>query len=371
MNAIFVYGTLCHLPLLEVVLDRAAYQIEHSDAILPDHSVFKAREGDFPLIQSNPGSSARGLLLSDLSVRDLARLNFYESGFGYTLRKMWLRNGQGAQVFFPPSEGVSAEAPWRLAAWVERDAEIAVQAAHEVMSYMGKRSATQVAAMFPMIRARASSALAAQHAKHGAGTLGGRVTVESRERVYADFFALDTLHLSHQRFDGGMSPVLDRAVFMASDAALVLPYDAARDCVLLVEQFRLGPLARGDGSQWLLEPIAGFVDPGESAEDCARREAREEAGIDIETLVSVTEAYPSPATSSEFYYIFVGLTEIPRQPPEETGLEDEHEDLRTHVMSFDALMELVDTQQVANVPLALCAYWLARYRTQNGITGPR
>ncbi|MCB2157335.1 MAG: NUDIX domain-containing protein, partial [Rhodobacteraceae bacterium] len=46
-----------------------------------------------------------------------------------------------------------------------------------------------------------------------------------------------------------------------------------RDRVLLIEQFRMGPYARGDAEPWLIEAIAGRVDPGETPEDAARREA--------------------------------------------------------------------------------------------------
>ena len=43
-------------------------------------------------------------------------------------------------------------------------------------------------------------------------------------------------------------------------------HDPVRDRVLVVEQFRMGPYARGDRHPWQLEPIAGRIDGGESAE---------------------------------------------------------------------------------------------------------
>ena len=73
-------------------------------------------------------------------------------------------------------------------------------------------------------------------------------------------------------FGGGQSAPLLREVFVATDAALVLPYDPLRDRVLLVEQFRMGPYGRGDPRPFLLEPVAGRIDAGETPEEAARRE---------------------------------------------------------------------------------------------------
>ena len=364
MTNIFVYGTLRHIPLLEVVLGRAQSGIETEAAILPDHSVFAAREGAFPMVVSTPGSDASGLLVKNLSGSDLARLDYYEGGYGYTLHEKGLRAGQSALVYFPPPTGVTPGRPWSLRAWEDAWAELTCIAAHEVMGYMKTHSARQVAGMYGMIRARAASRLAARDARHGDGTLRGRIEITERRRIYADFFALDGLTFRHERFNGQMSAPLDRAVFIGADAAIVLPYDPARDRVLLVEQLRVGPIGRGDQVAWQYEPIAGRIDAGETPQDCVRREAMEEAGIAIQHLEPVAEAYPSPGTSSEFYYIYTGIADLPDDAPGLTGLEAEDEDIRTHLLSFEELMALVEAQAAANLPLALCAYWLARHRSR-------
>ena len=43
-------------------------------------------------------------------------------------------------------------------------------------------------------------------------------------------------------------------------------------------------------------------------------------------------------------------------------MEDEGEDIRSHILSFDELMALVDGFGAANAPLGLAAFWLARHR---------
>ncbi len=362
MTNLFVYGTLRHIPLLEIVLGRTEDLIDFTHAELPDHAAMAAVEGPFPLIVAQQGYDQAGLILTGLSQIDIERLNFYEGGFDFTLERKTASNGQGVDVYFPPEAGVTADSLWDLEAWVTQWAAMTCIAAREVMSFFGTRTAAEIAGMFPMIRSRASANLRAKATKHGRDVLKGHVEIVQKTRAYTDFFALDDFELRHERFDGTMTDTLSRAVFIGSDAAILLPYDPKRDRVLLVEQLRLGPLGRGDKTLWQLEPIAGRVDAEENAKDCAIREAFEEAGLVVEELEQVCEAYASPGCSTEFFYQYVGLADLPDDFGGIGGLEAENEDIRTHVMSFDALMEMVQTQQAANVPLVTLAYWLAYHR---------
>jgi nudix-type nucleoside diphosphatase (YffH/AdpP family) len=369
MTDLFVYGTLRHVPLLEIVLGRPAARIDLAVAHLADHAAMAAMEGPFPLIAAKMGHLQAGLVLNNLSDEDLARLDFYEGGFDYTLERKTTSEGQGVDVYFPPLSGVTANGLWDLADWETQWAPLTCIAAHEVMSFYGERNAQDIVRMFPMIRARAASNLNAHFTKHGQGTLDGRVDVAKKTREYTDFFALDSYDLSHERFNGSMTENLSRAVFVGTDAAILLPYDPKRDCVLLVEQMRMGPLGRGDTKLWQLEPIAGRVDAGETPAQCAIREAQEEAGLSITTLEPVCEAYPSPGCSTEFFFQYVGITNLPDDIVGVSGLETENEDIRSHLLSFDALMALVQSQQAANVPLVTLAYWLAFHRPRlRGLT---
>ena len=91
--------------------------------------------------------------------------------------------------------------------------------------------------------------------------------------------------LRHWQFAGGLGPELVREVFVRGHAAAVLPYDPVRDEVVLIEQFRAGALET-DCDPWLLETVAGIIEDGESADEVARREALEEAGLEILDLVA-------------------------------------------------------------------------------------
>jgi nudix-type nucleoside diphosphatase (YffH/AdpP family) len=164
------------------------------------------------------------------------------------------------------------------------------------------------------------------------------------------------------QFDGAISETLDREVFVAGDAATVLPYDPGRDRVLLIEQFRMGPYERGDRHPWILEPIAGRIDGFETAASTARREAVEEAGLNLRALEPIARYYGTPGYSTELFHSFLGIADLPDGLTGLGGVADEHEDIRSHVISFDAAMQLIETGEANNGPLILSLLWLARER---------
>jgi nudix-type nucleoside diphosphatase (YffH/AdpP family) len=232
-----------------------------------------------------------------------------------------------------------------------------------VMSGFGQVSAAVMRARLGSLRVAAASRVrAAGAAGPGLRAGGGKVDVTARTQAHAGFFGLEIMELSHSRFDGSMSPVIRREVFVSGDAVTVLPYDPLRDRVLLVEQFRAGPLGRGDPLPWQLEAIAGRIDPGETPEDCARREAVEEAGLVLGALEKVAEYYPSPGAMTEFIYSYVALCDLPDGVAGVFGDADEAEDIRGQLVPFDGLMAAVAGGEIANAPLILTAFWLQRER---------
>ena len=347
MTDLFLYGSLRHVPLLEIVMGRAADRLDISPDRLPDHIALSVVEGPFPCIVPAPGQSAEGVLLRGLGQNDLDRLNFYEGSFAYDLQEITLESGAKALGYFARPDQWTTRDPWSLTQWQADWGALSCFAAREVMDYFGVYTADRVAQMFPMIRSRAAAQVNALRSKHGAGTLDGEVRIDRIDRAYTNYFALNEYHLAHERFDGTMTDVLERAVFVATDAALVLPYDPVRDRVMLVEQLRMGPVARGDRAQWQLEPIAGRVDPGESPEDAAHREAQEEAGLTLRKIEKIAEVYSSPGDSTEFFYIYLGLADLPDDSTGVNGLEAENEDIRSHLIGFDALITMVDQLEAA------------------------
>ncbi|MCK8484919.1 NUDIX domain-containing protein [Aliiroseovarius sp. S2029] len=365
----FFYGTLCHLPLLDLVLAGERYRTR--PATLSGHRISWVKDQPFPTIQEDADATAHGLLVEGLSDTARARLDFYEGGFDYALKEVAVKpdgttDTVTAEVYFPAPGLWTSGAPWSLDDWVAQWGEMTLEAADEVMSYFGKVSAQVVAQRFPMIRTRAASRVRAR-ASTAPTTLradfgAGDIDVHASARPYAGFFTMEEQDLAFRRYSGEMSEVVNRAAFVGGDAVIVLPYDPARDRVMLVEQFRMGPHMRGDPHPWTLEPIAGRVDAGETPEDTAHREAREETGLTLDRLIDLPHHYPSPGSNTEYFYTFVALCDLPDDVAGVGGAEAEAEDIRSHVIPFDHLMALVASGEAACGPLVLCALWLSLNR---------
>ena len=185
--------------------------------------------------------------------------------------------------------------------------------------------------------------------------------IQARKR-YEGFFNVEELDLRFRKFDGSMSDPVNRAVFVGVDCAIVLPYDPVRDRVLLVEQFRPGAFLRGDPNPWTVEPIAGRIDPGEEPEDAARREAEEEAGVALSELRAISAAYPSPGTTTEHFFVFLGLCSLPDGVAGLGGEVDEAEDIRSHVMEWADFDRALNQGDFRLLPLIMAGHWLARNR---------
>ncbi len=363
MTDFFFYGTLCHAPLLRVVLGR---DVALQEAHLPGHSVFWVQGRAFPVLIEG-GEGAEGVVLRGLSAEDIRRLDYYEGGFGYDTREVQLRGGTlPVRVYFPQPGLWTPDAPWSLTDWAARWGKTVVTAAEEAMRlYAEGVDPVRVQARYPMMLARAGARLRAEAMPQArVRRSAGPEDLEEvrRWQPYQNFFAVEEYDLRFRRFDGAMSAEVNRAVFISADAAVVLPYDPVRDRVLLIEQFRMGPHARGDREPWLLEAIAGRIDGAETPEEAVRREAQEEAGLSLQALLPATHYYPSPSAKSEFLYTYVGLADLPDGIAGVGGVPGEAEDIQSHLMTFEALFDLVESGEVTAGPLALLTYWLALRR---------
>ena len=243
-------------------------------------------------------------------------------------------------------------------------ADCPAELAEDIMALHGILPPEAVAARLGSMAVRAMSRArvvsAPTEVRHRAGA--GDVVVAGQRLAYAKFFAVEEYDVAWRRFDGAMSAAVTRAAFLSGDAVTVLPYDPARDLVLVVEQFRAGPLARGDAQCWQIEAVAGRVDPGETPEAAARREAVEEAGLELRDLIEIARYYPSPGAVSEYLYSYVALVDLPDGVTGVFGVAEEAEDIRTHLLPFERLMELVASGEIENAPLILTALWLQRER---------
>lgn len=366
---IFVFGTLCHDALRDVVLGDASGVVAVT-ACLGGYRTHWVEGQDYPMLVPTPGAQADGLILDGLTDTHRARLDFFEGGFGYDLIEVDVTSGGETRkaLRFQPDHDARPGVAWRLSDWADLHAPLWVAAAREAMGYFGRITGAELAARMPLIRLRAAARVRAEASLPA--TLRSDmdtstdIDVLATRQPYVDYFAVGEVDLTFRRFNGTMSAPVTRAAFRMGDAVTVLPYDPVADTVLLVEQFRMGPYMRGDPKPWLLEPIAGRVDPGETVETTARREALEEADLNVTKLHYVSGHYPSPGAVTEFIYAYVAEADLSAKDGTVAGLASEAEDIRSHVVSFDHFMRLVETGEAAAGPLVTSAYWLALNRAR-------
>ena len=130
-------------------------------------------------------------------------------------------------------------------------------------------------------------------------------------------------------------------------AVAIVPIDAD-DNVLMVRQYR-HPI-----EQALLEIPAGVVEIGESPDDTAQRELREETGFATRNLRAVGGIYSSPGFCDEMVYMYIARDLIPSRLP-----ADDDEDITVERVPMSQagrlirLGEIQDAKSVAGLLMAL------------------
>jgi ADP-ribose pyrophosphatase len=157
-----------------------------------------------------------------------------------------------------------------------------------------------------------------------------------------------------------MSPWLTRELFERGHAAAVLPYDPVLDQVVLLEQFRIGALM-APGGPWLLEIVAGIIEPGETAAAVVQREMLEEAGCHLLALEPICDYLVSPGGTSERISLYCGRVDASGAGGIH-GLAEEGEDIRVSAVSFAEAMALLASGRLNSASPIIALQWLQMNR---------
>ena len=172
---------------------------------------------------------------------------------------------------------------------------------------------------------------------------------------------VDVVRFRHRLFDGGWSGERTFDVVRRGAAVAILLYDPDRDVVVLVEQFRLAPLFAGV-SPWQLECVAGLVDEGETPEQVAARETREEADLAlIGPPLPIQRFIPATGTYDETVWLFCGRVDASGAAGIH-GLAEEQEELRVVVKPLAEIQAMLDRGEIESSHTVICLYWLLRQR---------
>lgn len=189
------------------------------------------------------------------------------------------------------------------------------------------------------------------------------IELGEKTTLYKGFFEMSLYRFRHRLFGGGWSRTMTREIFERKPVAAVLPYDPDRDTVVLLEQFRAGPMAAGHDNPWMIEIVAGIIEDGETPEAMCHREAEEEAGCTLGELVPIAGFFPSPGGCTEYVYLYCGRVDSAGLGGVH-GLDDEEEDIRVFVESTDDALRRMEAGGVANAIAILALQWLALHRDE-------
>jgi len=159
---------------------------------------------------------------------------------------------------------------------------------------------------------------------------GAGPRIAGRHRLHDGFLKLDRLDVAA---DGAIHP---REVVIAQDAVAVLAVDADRQAALLVRQWRPAMHVAG-GEAMVLEAAAGKIDPGETPEEAARREAYEELGVELRELRPAGLLLPSPGILTERIHLFLADFAAADRTGRGGGLDEEAEGIEVVEMPLGRL----------------------------------
>jgi ADP-ribose pyrophosphatase len=183
------------------------------------------------------------------------------------------------------------------------------------------------------------------------------------ETLFQGYFRLDRYLLRHEKFSGEWSRPFTRELFDNGGHSIsVLPYDPQADKVVLIEEFRMAPLAH-DEYPWLIQTVAGKIDSGEAPGIATRREAVEEAGCAITDLQHITDVYLSPGTITEQTSLYVGRTVAPEHESV-GGLAQEDEDIRVIVLPAAEALNLLYARKIRDAVTTITLQWFALHHTE-------
>lgn len=187
------------------------------------------------------------------------------------------------------------------------------------------------------------------------------------------FYRVDQLVLRHALFEGGWSPALHREVMNQASAVAVLLVDPILQQLVLIEQFRVGAFIGGlnaeknrrvsssafdsSDSPWLIEIVAGLIEPGESLISVAQRETVEETGLNVTALLPICDYWMSPAGSTGKISLFCGQVDS-KLAAGIHGVAADGEDIRLHVVPIQNAYYDLSQGLIKHGPTLIALQWL-------------
>ncbi len=164
-----------------------------------------------------------------------------------------------------------------------------------------------------------------------------------KDLKYDGHFKVTKYQLTHEKFDGSDTPLLQREVVGRQDAVAMVAFDPDADKVVLVNQFRMGAIK--EQQPWLTEIVAGLIEAEEIAEDVVIRECQEEIGCRPSKLLKIAGFYTSPGGLTEWIDLYIGKVSV-NELVASAGLEEEGEDIKVMVVPATDIPYMLSTGEI-------------------------
>lgn len=176
-----------------------------------------------------------------------------------------------------------------------------------------------------------------------------------KKEPYSGFCSIKHFKIQFPLFAGGMSEIFEREFLYRAHAVAVLLFDPDTNKVILIEQVRAA--AFEEENPWLLEIVAGMIESNDTPEATAHREAIEEAGYPILSLIPIGSYLASPGISNEKTFVFCGRIKA-KDIGELHGLAHEGEDIKVHVVPILDAFTLLEEGKILSASAIIALQWL-------------
>jgi nudix-type nucleoside diphosphatase (YffH/AdpP family) len=147
-----------------------------------------------------------------------------------------------------------------------------------------------------------------------------------------------------------------REIYDNGNSAVILPYDAQRQTVLLTRQLRL-PMYLQDGLESSVEACAGKLDD-EKAETRIIKEMEEELGYRIGIVERLFELYVSPAAVMEKIEYFTCAYSPADKVSEGGGLAEEGEDIEVIESTLAEAAAMIEAGEIIDAKTVVLVQFL-------------
>ncbi|RLQ87038.1 NUDIX domain-containing protein [Notoacmeibacter ruber] len=191
------------------------------------------------------------------------------------------------------------------------------------------------------------------------GDRPAETTITGRSTLHDGFESVEQFRIRHTDPDGSQSDEETRELLMAGHVVGVIAHDPSADKIVLIRQYRLAAhLQTGKGD--LVELVAGGVENGETPEEAARRELKEEAGLDAKSLKPLFQVMSSPGITDEMAHFFHAEVDASALS-DRAGAEEENEATFPFALPTDEAIALAESGECQNAFLVLA---MARFRRE-------